>query len=489
MTPALVASLLVVYFGALLTIAWFTSRNADSETFFTAKKSSPWYLVAFSMIGTTISGVTFISVPGGVGSGQFGYFQVILGNLIGYVVVAGVLLPLYYRLNLISIYTYLEKRFGFWSYKTGSFFFLLSRTLGAAVRLYLAVEVLNLFLFQQLHIPFPVVVLITLGLIWIYTFKGGVKTIIWTDSLQTLFLIGALVMSLVFISQELGISGLGNMISTVAESKYSRIFFFEDLNSKNYFWKKFLAGIFLVIAMVGLDQDLMQKNLTCKNIGEAQKNMFSFVGVFLVVNLLFLALGALLYLYAENRHIPLPSRSDYLYPTLAFNYFGVAAGIFFLLGITASSYASSDSALAALTTAFCIDFLNFDKKDEATRQRQKFWTHLGFSGLLFVIILLFNALNNKSAVDAIFKIAGYTYGPLLGMFAFGMFTKRQVTDRLVPMVCVVSPLLCWLLDANSESWFNGYKFDFELLLVNALLTCTGLLLVSQKNKSQVSLQG
>jgi Na+/proline symporter len=480
LSSQLVITLLILYFGTLLVIAYFTSRNADSETFFTAKKSSPWYLVAFGMIGTTISGVTFISVPGGVGAGQFAYFQVILGNLIGYVVVTLVLLPLYYKLNLISIYTYLEKRFGFWSYKTGSFFFLLSRTIGAAVRLFLAVLVLQLFLFKEFNVPFPVVVLITLGLIWVYTFRGGVKTIIWTDSLQTLFLIAALIMSLIFMAQKLTIDNPSDLISAVAESKYSKIFFFEDINSKNYFWKKFLSGIFLVIAMVGLDQDLMQKNLTCKNIGEAQKNMFSFVGVFLLVNVLFLSLGALLYLYTDSQNIPIPERSDYLYPTLAFRYFGVAAGVFFLLGITASSYASSDSALAALTTAFCIDFLEFEKKDEATRQRLKFWVHLGFSVLLFIIILIFNALNNKSAVDAIFKIAGYTYGPLLGMFSFGMLSKRGVKDKFVPFVCIISPLVCWLLDTHSVEWFNGYKFDFELLLVNGLLTFVGMLAISKK---------
>jgi Na+/proline symporter len=488
MPPLLVGSILLGYFAMLLTVAWFTSRNADSETFFTAHKSSPWYLVAFGMIGTTISGITFISVPGAVGKSDFSYFQVILGNLAGYLVVAAVLLPLYYRMNLISIYTYLEKRFGFWSYKTGSAYFLLSRTIGAAFRLFLAVVVLQLFLFNNFNVPFWLVVMISLGLIWVYTFRGGVKTVIWTDSFQTLFLVAALVMSMVFIAQKLNLQSLGEVTNAVQNSPYARVFFFDDANSPNFFWKKFLAGIFLVVAMVGLDQDLMQKNLTCKNIGEAQKNMFSFVGVFLLVNGLFISLGALLYIFAEKEGIKIPANRDFLYPTLALNYFGTAAGIFFLLGITASSYASSDSALAALTTAFCIDFLDFKSKDEPTRQRLKFWVHLGFSVLLFFIILLFKALNDDSVVNAVFKVAGYTYGPLLGMFSFGLLTKRQVRDNWVPLICLISPLVCFVINQNSRAWFNGYQFDFELLILNGFLTFLGLWAVSYKVVKQESVK-
>jgi Na+/proline symporter len=491
MSPPLTAAILVLYFGILLVIAWITGRKADTATFFSANKASPWYLVAFGMIGTTISGITFISVPGAVGKEQFSYFEVILGNLIGYGVVALVLLPLYYRYNLVSIYTYLEQRLGFWSYKTGSAAFLISRTIGAAFRLYLAVLVLDLFLFRHYQVPFEAVALITLGLIWLYTFKGGVKTIIWTDSLQTLFLISALIMTLFYMLNALGLENPGALLKAVTESPYSKVFFFEDPNASRYFWKKFLSGIFLVIVMVGLDQDLMQKNLTCRNIGEAQKNMFVFSGIFLFVNLLFLTLGTLLYLYAGREGFPSPgtqgypyASSDYFYPSLALDKLGFVAGLLFLVGITASTYASSDSALAALTTAFCIDFLEFDKKDEATRERLKFWIHLGFSLLIFLAILVFRALQNDSVVNSVFKVAGYTYGPLLGLFAFGILTKRQLHDPWVPFVCLLSPLLCYVLNQHSKEWLNGYSFDFELLLVNGLLTFVGLLLLSKKQVPQ-----
>lgn len=483
MHPLLVVSILVAYFGILLVIAYFTSRNANTETFFTADKSSPWYLVAFGMIGTSLSGVTFISVPGNVGTGQFAYFQFILGNLIGYIVIATVLMPLYYRLNLISIYTYLEQRFGFWSYKTGSFFFLLSRTIGASFRLFLVAAVLQIGVFGQWGVPFWVNVLITIFLIWVYTFQGGIKTIVWTDTFQTFFLISAVAISVYLISQEMGLS-LGQMVTTVRESDYSTIFIW-DAKDNRYFFKQFFAGIFIAIAMTGLDQDLMQKNLTCKNLGEAQKNMFSFVAVFIVVNLLFLTLGALLYLYASSKGIAIPERTDYLYPTLALNYFGLVAAIFFLLGITASSYASADSALAALTTAFCIDFLNFKNKPEAQRQRLKFWVHIGFSVLLFLVILLFEAINNAAVVQAVFTAAGYTYGPLLGLFAFGMLTRLPVRDNWVPFVCALSPVLCYVIDQHSVQWLNGYKFGFEILILNGFLTFMGLLALSRKKQPEL----
>jgi len=485
MSSILVISILIAYFGALLIIAYLTSKNASSETFFTGNKSSPWYLVAFGMIGTTLSGVTFISVPGAVGKSGFAYFQVILGNLAGYLVVALILLPLYYKLNLISIYTYLEKRFGFWSYKSGSIAFIISRTIGAAFRLFLAVLVLDLFLFQNFNVPFWLVTLITLGLIWIYTFKGGVKTIIWTDSFQTIFLVMALIMSIFFIAHELELNSFTKVVKTIKTGGHSKIFFFDDVNSPNFFWKKFLSGIFLVICMVGLDQDMMQKNLSCHNIGEAKKNMFSFLGVFVVVNILFLSLGALLYFYAESKGIVIPANRDYLYPTLALKYFGTAAGVFFLLGITASSYASSDSALAALTTAFCIDFLNFEQKTEKSRQKLKFMVHLGFTFILFIIILAFKSLNNDSVVNAVFKVAGYTYGPLLGLFSFGLLTKRQVRDKFVPFICILSPAICYLLNQNSEKWLYGYKFDFELLILNGLITFIGLWIISFKGEKKV----
>jgi len=481
-SPLLVVSILVIYFGLLLTIAYITGKDADTQTFFTANKSSPWYLVAFGMIGTSLSGVTFISVPGNVGNTQFAYFQFVLGNVVGYFVIATVLMPLYYRLNLISIYTYLEQRFGFWAYKMGSFFFLLSRTVGAAFRLFLVAAVLQIGVYEQWGIPFWVNVLITIFLIWIYTFQGGIKTIVWTDTFQTFFLVSAVVISVYLISKELGLS-MGQMVSTVKGSDYSNMFVW-DFKNNRYFFKQFFAGVFIAIAMTGLDQDLMQKNLTCKNLKEAQKNMFSFTIVFVCVNLLFLTLGALLYLYANTKGIAIPARTDYLYPTLALNHFGLLAAVFFLLGITASSYASADSALAALTTSFCIDFLDFKNKPEAQREKIKFRVHISFSVLLFLVILLFEAINDESVVSAVFTAAGYTYGPLLGLFAFGLLTKLPVRDKYVPLVCLLSPIFCYIINTNSEAWLGGYKFGFEILILNGFLTFMGMLALVKKTEQQ-----
>ncbi|TAE38903.1 MAG: sodium:solute symporter [Runella slithyformis] len=488
MSPFVALTILIIYFSVLIAISIYTSKGADTNTFFTANKQSPWYLVAFAMIGTSLSGVTFISVPGAVGNIQFSYFQVILGNVVGYIFVATVLMPLYYRLNLVSIYSYLEQRFGFWAYKTGSAFFLIARTLGSAVRLYIAAQVLQIALYNGLGIPFEVSVLITIGLIWIYTFKGGVKTIIITDTLQTTFLVAAVMLTIYLISAELNFS-FGDLVSSVANDPKSRIFFFDDLKDDKYFWKKFISGVFIAITMTGMDQDLMQKNLTCKNIGEAQKNMFSFTATFVVVNLMFLSLGVLLYQYAQKEGIALPTRTDELYPMLALQHFGVNEGtagllvaITFLIGITAATYASSDSALTALTTSFCIDFMNVATKTETERARIKHWVHIGFSLLFYVVILLFNQLNSKEVVTAVFDIAGYTYGPLLGLFAFGLYTSRQVRDRFVPFVCVLGPLLTYVLNQNSQEWFGGYKIGFERLILNGFLIFLGLWAISEKKK-------
>ncbi|MCU0451394.1 MAG: sodium:solute symporter [Bernardetiaceae bacterium] len=485
MAPELVVGILVVYFAMLIAVAWYTSRGATTETFFTADKSAPWYLVAFGMIGTSLSGVTFISVPGAVKDQGFGYFQMVLGYLPGYAFIALVLMPLYYRLNLVSIYGYLETRFGFWSYKTGAFFFLLSRTIGSAVRLYLAARVLQLGIFNAWNVPFYVNVLITIGLIWIYTFKGGLKTIIFTDTLQTFFLVSAVIISVVLVGQALGLSP-GQLVQAVQASEYSQMFYFDDWNDSRHFAKQFLAGAFIAITMTGMDQDLMQKNLSCRNLGEAQKNMFSFCVVLVVVNLLFLTLGALLYLYANSQGIALPAKTDDLYPLLALKHLGLLVAVFFLLGITASSYASADSALASLTTSFCIDFLDFKHRPEAERARLKFWVHLGFSGLLYLVILVFHLINDSAVITAVFKVAGYTYGPLLGLFFFGLFTKLKVRDHLTPVVCVASPLICYALNANSEALLGGYKFGFELLLVNGAITFLGLLLGSKRQAEAVS---
>jgi Na+/proline symporter len=481
MTPTLVSIIIAGYFAVLILISILTSKGADSNTFFTANRQSPWYLVAFGMIGSSLSGVTFISVPGNVGKIGFGYFQVVLGYLVGYWVIIGVLMPLYYRLNVVSIYTYLEKRFNFWSYKTGAFFFMVSRTIGSALRLYLAATVLQLFLFDAWGVPFFVTVATTLVLIWIYTYRGGVKTIVYTDAFQTLFLVAAVCIAVWQISGDLGLSFSG-LISTIKDSQYSRIFYFDDVNSPLFFFKQFLGGAFITITMTGMDQEIMQKNLTCKNLGEAQKNMFWFSLTLVVVNLLFLTLGALLYFYSTQNNLPIPAASDELFPRLALNEFSLLVGVFFLLGITASSYASADSALAGLTTSFCIDFLNFKDKPEKQKQREKFIVHIGFSLLFLVIIVIFREINDASVIDAVLTIAGYTYGPLLGLFSFGLFTRFQVKDNLVPIVCVLSPLISYFISYNSQSWFNGYRFSYEILIVNGLITFIGLLLVSKRGE-------
>jgi Na+/proline symporter len=486
MTPGLVLTIIVIYFSVLILISVITSRGADSTTFFTANRQSPWYLVAFGMIGSSLSGLTFISVPGNVGKTGFGYFQVVLGYLLGYWVIIGILMPLYYRLNLVSIYTYLEKRFNFWSYKTGAFFFLISRTLGSALRLYLAATVLQLFLFDAWGVPFIVTVATTLALIWVYTFRGGVKTIVYTDAFQTIFLISAVCIAVWQISDELGLSFSG-LVDVIKNGKYSKMFYFDDPNSPGFFWKQFLGGAFITITMTGMDQEIMQKNLTCKTLGDAQKNMFWFSLLLVVVNILFLTLGALLYIYSAQNNFPIPASSDELFPTLALKEFSLLVGIFFLLGITASSYASADSALAGLTTSFCIDFLNFKNKTEKTKQLQKFWVHVGFSVVFLIVIVVFREINDRSVIDAVLKIAGYTYGPLLGLFTFGLFTRFQVKDNLVPFVCVLSPLLSYIISDNSQTWFNGYQFGFEILMLNGLITFMGLLLVSKKGERVASL--
>lgn len=479
MSPSLVIGIIGGYFLLLIVIARITSRGADSTTFFTANKQSPWYLVAFGMIGASLSGVTFISVPGEVGNSFFSYFQVVLGYLVGYFVIATVLLPLYYRLNLVSIYGYLEQRFGFWSYKTGSFFFLLSRTIGAAFRLFLVAGVLQIAIFDSLGVPFWVSVLITILLIWVYTFQGGIKTIVWTDALQTFFMLLAVIITIYIITKEMGI-GIGEAFSQITESDYSKTFFF-DWNDKKDFFKQFISGAFIAIVMTGLDQDMMQKNLTCKTLKDAQKNVFWFSVVLVIANLLFLSLGALLYLYAGQNGIEIPARTDGLYPLIALNHLSTFAGVVFLLGIVAAAYSSADSALTALTTSFCMDFLNFDKKEESLKKPIRLKVHIAFSLLLFFVIIIFNAINDSSVINSIFKVAGYTYGPLLGLFSFGMITKLKVKDMLVLPVCLAAPILSYIVDINSVAWFNGFEFGFFILIFNGALTFLGMLLISKRD--------
>jgi len=480
MSFQLASGILAIYFALLLCISYYTSKGADTNAFFTANRQSPWWLVAFGMIGTSISGLTFISVPGAVGKTSFTYFQLILGHSLGYLTIALVLMPLYYRMNLISIYGYLEKRFGFWSYKIGSAFFLLSRTIGSAARLYLAVNVLQIAIFAPIGVPFVVTVFISIALIWLYTHRGGVQTIIWTDTLQTLFLLIALFITIYLVGQQMNM-GLGDMIQTISDSKYSHMFEW-DWKNPHFFGKDFLAGVFIAIVMTGLDQDLMQKNLTCKSIGEAQKNMFWFYWVLLFINILFLSLGALLYLYAQANQIAIPAKTDELYPMLALGgQFGTLAAVTFLLGIIAASYASSDSALTALTTSFCIDFLSIEKFKEAKRIKIKHRVHLGFSFVFFVVIGLFHLFNNQELIAAVFNLAGYTYGPLLGLFSFGLFTKLQVRDKLVPIVCVGSPILTFILETQSQSLFGG--FGFAKLILNGSICFFLLYLIREKNKA------
>jgi SSS family solute:Na+ symporter len=480
MNPYIVLGIVLGYFLVLMGISWLTSRKADTQAFFTGNRKSPWYLVAFGMVGATLSGVTFISVPGEVGNTAFSYLQFVLGNTVGYWVVAGVLLPLYYRLNLVSIYSYLEQRFGVKSYKTGSFFFLISKLIGAAFRLYLVAGVLQIAFFDAFNIPFTLTVVVTIALIWVYTFRGGIKTIVWTDTLQTLFLVSAVIFTIVAITKNLGWDSV-DLFREIANDSNSQIFFW-DWRSGNNFFKQFIAGIFITIVMVGMDQDMMQKNLTCKNLKEAQKNMLVFSFSFLITVFLFLCLGVLLYIFAQKAGISMPDKSDDLYPMLALNYFGLPVGIAFLLGITAAAYSSADSALTALTTSFSIDFLKIDNYKEDKKLRIRTWSHLMFSVLLVFVILAFRAMNDESIVVAVFRVAGYTYGPILGLFVFGMYSKRKVTDRWVPLVGVSAPVACFFISKYSALIFNGYKFGFELLILNGLLTIAGLLLISKKDE-------
>jgi Na+/proline symporter len=495
MSPFAILSLIVVYFGLLFIISYFVSRkDSGNEAFFKANKNSKWYLVAFGMIGTALSGVTFISVPGEVGNPdlQFKYFQFVLGNAIGFLIIAKVLLPLYYRMNLTSIYGYIEQRLGTVSYKTAASIFLISRTIGSSFRLYLVVIVLQRYVFDYYGIPFALTVLISLALIFAYTYKGGLKTIIITDTLQTFFLVSSVFLTIIFICNHLDLSFF-EAFETVKESQYSKIFFFDDYQSGNYFWKQLLGGIFVTIAMVGLDQDLMQKNLSCATIGEAQKNMFTFTGIFVIINIFFLSVGALLYIYAAKNGIDVPldlvsgkPRTDLLFPEIAFNHLTLIPAIVFLLGLTAATFATTDSALTALTTSFCVDFLGMDKAANQNKPnivRNRHLVHIGFSLLMFIVILIFNSLTDQSVVSMIFTVASYTYGPLLGLYAFGLFIKsKTVHDKLVPIVCIIAPLITFWINSNASEWFSGYVFSVEIIIINGIITLIGLLFISKSTQ-------
>lgn len=472
-------TVVVLYFALLFVIARLTTRKSiDNQTFFLANRESPWYVVAFGMVGTTFSGVTFISVPGWVGATEYSYFQMVIGYIAGYSVIALILMPLYYRLNLTSIYRYLQQRIGVSSYKTGSAFFLLSRSIGAAFRLYLIAIVFQIFVFREFNIPFYIAVLFTLLLIWIYTHRGGIKTIVYTDTLQTALMLFALIVSIGFLTKDMGLN-FSNTIATIHQSDYSQLFFW-DWRSPEFFPKQFLSGMFIAIVMTGLDQDMMQKNLSCANLRAAQKNMFSFTVMLVIVKFVFISLGALLFIYANQNGITIPEKSDYLYPQIAFDHFPVYAGVVFILGLTASAYSSADSALTALTTAFCVDFLGFEEKQIHNNKRTRYIVHLCFTFLIFLIIMFFHYLNDKSVISKIFQAASYTYGPLLGMFSFGIFMKKIPIDRYVPFICIISPIISFIMDYHSKTLFGGYEFSFELLLVNGLITFAGLYLISNR---------
>ncbi|MFD1466833.1 sodium:solute symporter [Hymenobacter caeli] len=489
MSPTLVLSLIAGYFAVLVVIAVLTSRKATSESFFVANRNAPWYMVAFAMIGTSLSGVTFISVPGNVYGKSWSYLAVVLGYVAGYVVIGTVLLPLYYRLRLVSIYTYLDQRFGYWSYKTGALFFLISRALGSGLRLYLVAGVLQLAVFDAMGVPFAVTVMVSILFIYLYTFRGGLKTILWTDTFQTLAMLSCVGLSIYFISSELNL-GFKQLVASVRGSSMSQVYF-SNFSDDKYFWKQFVSGMFITIVMTGLDQDLMQKNLSCRSLADAQKNLFWFTPVIVCVNVLFLTLGVLLYQYAAAKGLHLSELpqllkanktldTDLVFPYLATTQFTLFAGIVFILGLIAITYASADSALTALTTSFCVDFLNIQQYPEARQTRLRQLTHLGWSVALIGIILAFRVLNNQSLIDAVFKTAGYTYGPLLGLYAFGIFTRRGLRDRLVLPVCVAGPLLTLLIVTHSEEWLNGYKFGFEILLLNGALVLLGLFAISRR---------
>ena len=435
------------------------------------------------MIGASMSGVTFMSVPGWVGTANFSYMMVMIGYVFGYTVIANVLLPLYYRLNLTSIYSYLETRFGFWSYKTGAFYFILSRVIGASFRMFLVVNVLQIFIFDAWNIPFFVTVLIFIVLILLYTFKGGIKTIIWTDTIQTTFMLLSLVISIYLIIDSMGLN-LGEMINTVYSSTYSNMIF-TDWSDKRFFLKELFSGAFIAIVMTGLDQEMMQKNLSCRSLRDAQKNMFTFTGIMLLVNFVILFLGASLYIFASFKGIQLPLRSDELFPVVAVNHLGPVAGMVFLIGLISAAYPSADGALTSLTTSFSIDFLGLSRRTDLTENQKKHIrqrVHVVFAVILLTVIVLFRAINDRAVIDKLFTVAGYTYGPLLGLYSFGLFTKYSVHDRWVPLIALLSPVICYFLSAYSVDIFRGYRFGFELLILNGFITFAGLLILRRKTE-------
>jgi Na+/proline symporter len=480
-TPSIILITFLAYTILLFIITWYTARHAGNSAFFIGNKSSPWFVVAYGMIGASMSGVTFMSVPGWVGTTQFSYMMVVLGYVLGYTVIATVLMPLYYRLNLTTIYTYLETRFGFWSYKSGAFYFILSRVIGASFRMFLVVNVLQVFVFDSWNFPFTGTIILFILLILMYTLKGGIKTIIWTDLVQTTFMLLALIFSIYFIVKNLHTS-FPAISTELFSSGYSKMII-TDWADKQFFLKQFISGVFIAIVMTGLDQEMMQKNLSCRSLKDAQKNMFTFSMIMVVVNFLFLFLGGILFIYAGKTGISLPVRSDDLFPMIAIRYLGPVAGLVFVVGLISAAYPSADGALTSLTTSFSIDFLGINKRKNLSEERKtkiRYLVHTGFALVLLLVIIIFRTINNRAVIDQLFTIAGYTYGPLLGLFSFGLFTKYPVKDKWVPLLVLISPVACFFLSRYSEILFNGYRFSFELLLVNGIITFAGLLFLRRK---------
>ncbi len=505
MSPVLLFIFVISYFLILLGVAWVTGRNSNNESFFIGNKNSNWMLVAFGMIGTSLSGVTFVSVPGGVGSNNFYYFQIVLGYLLGYLVIAFVLIPLYYKLNLTSIYTYLEKRFGMNAHKAGAFFFILSRLIGATARLYLVISILQLFIFDKFNIPFEITSLIILILILLYTFEGGVKTIIYTDTLQTTGMLVGLVVCIIFIVKSMGLD-FGGALSLMNEKGYTKVFN-TDIKAGSFFLKHIIGGMFIAIAMTGLDQEMMQKNISVKTKRDSQKNILTFSAVLAVVNLLFLFLGGMLYLYAAKNGIS--TAPDDLFPAIALSdSFSGAIGIIFIIALISALFPSVDGAITSITSCFCIDILNINKREGSEKEKRKtrLKVHFSFAALFFIMVLVFKAINDKLIIDFILKFAGITYGPLLGLFSFGILTKRQLNDKFIWTVCIAAPLLVLGIDiccspewyekklhislglkAFSESIFSGYKIGNELILINGIFTFLGLFFISKKTEQQTNI--
>lgn len=483
MNSYIILSIIAIYFGILLLIAWITGRKSSSnDAFFLGNRKSPWYIVSIGMIGTSLSGVTFVSVPGMVRSIDMTYMQTVLGFFFGYILIAKVLLPLYYKLELTSIYSYLGDRIGRRSYKTGASFFLLSKIVGAAARLYLVVLILQHYVFSTWNIPFWVTVVISIFLVWLYTYRSGIKTIIWTDTLQALCLVAMLVVIIWKVKDSMELD-MGGMIQTLADSPHFRIFEFNDWHSTQHFVKQFFSGIFITIVMTGLDQDMMQKNLSCKSLKDAQKNMYTYGFAFTPVNFLFLSLGVLLLSLAAQKNIALPALNDDILPMFCTSgILGHSILIFFTIGIIAAAFSSADSALTALTTSFCVDILGVEKEEARKAKRTRLMTHFLISILFAIIILIFKAVNSRSVIDAIYMIASYTYGPLLGLFVFGLFTKKHPRDKYVPYICILSPLICFATDYLVKQ-YTGYAFGYEMLMVNGAITFFGLWTASIKYKS------